>query len=129
MKFVGSYFFSDRRKRWGGKIVAELGERGGYYLVMTADAFDERDIGTHRIMSIHDMRHWTFYGSHDAWDEARDTLEDLWSAEKGRGNENLERLEEFLQELLTLDVEHEITAQALLREWEEWKERKRLSQP
>lgn len=113
---VGSFFLGDPRHPWMGRVI-EAGPNGHYYYV-ECFASKATDVQQRRVVSIHTMSDWSFYGT------VYQMRRNLADAQK-RWDEPAvvsDQVEEFFAEMMTLETELEMTGEQIFAAWQKWRQ-------
>lgn len=116
---VGSFFLGDARQPWYGRVIEALGERGTYYFV-ECFATKATDVQQRRVVSVHDMSNWMFFGTVYQMRKNLAAAQERWAAPKVL-NENVH---EFFTDMMTIEYEEEQTGKQIYRAWLEWRRNK-----
>ena len=113
---IGSFFLGDAKHPWMGRVLDVLGERGTYYYV-ECFASKATDVQSRRIVSVHTMSDWAFYGTAYQMRKNLAAAQERWQQPAAMEGE----IHEFFQDMVNLEVERELTGQQIFRLWTEWK--------
>lgn len=114
---VGSFFLGDAKHPWYGRVIEALGERGTYYVVERF-ATKATDVQSRRVVSVHDMSSWDFYGTVY---QMRKNLADAqvrWAQPTVVSG----LVHEFFEDMLSLEIEKEMTGEQIFRAWNVWRQ-------
>lgn len=112
---VGSFFLGDARHPWMGRVIEALGERGTYYFV-ECFAKQPSDVQSRRVVSVHDMSHWMFFGTVYQMRRNLAAAREQWAKPKAL-NDNIH---EFFTDMMALEYETEHTGEQIYKAWLEW---------
>lgn len=117
---VGSFFLGDARHPWMGRVIEALGERGTYYFV-ECFAKQPSDVQSRRVVSVHDMSHWMFFGTVYQMRRNLAAAREQWEAPV-----KLDRkISEFFMDMATIQYEEELTGQQIYQAWLDWSSKDR----
>ncbi len=113
---VGSFFLGDARQPWYGRVIEALGERGTYYFV-ECFATKATEVQQRRVVSVHDMSNWMFYGTAYQMRKNLTAAQEQWAAPKKLKSE----IHELFMGMATIDYEKELTGEQIYQAWLEWR--------
>jgi hypothetical protein len=113
---VGSFFLGDAKHPWLGRVLEALGERGTYYYV-ECFASKATDVQSRRVISIHTMSDWAFYGTVYQMRKNLVEAQGRWQQPAAMGGE----IHEFFQDMLNIELERMTTGEQIFEAWTEWR--------
>lgn len=116
---VGSFFLGDAKHPWYGRVI-EAGPNGHYYYV-ECFATKATDVQFRRVVSIHTMSDWQFFGT------VYQMRKNLAAAQK-RWQESARQtidVNEFFTDMMNLDEEKRLTGEQIYGAWLEWSKDKK----
>lgn len=117
---VGSFFLGDAKHPWYGRVIDALGERGTYYLVERF-ATKATDVQSRRVVSIHTMSDWDFYGTVYQMRKNLAAAQQRWLQPKVVSDE----IHEFFDDMMSIEVEREMTGEQIFKAWTQWRQQRK----
>lgn len=114
---VGSFFLGDAKHPWYGRVIDALGERGTYYLVERF-ATSATDVQSRRVVSIHTMSDWDFYGTVYQMRKNLAEAQKRWQ----RPTAAVDRIHEFFEDMELIEVEKAMTGEQIFQAWTVWRQ-------
>lgn len=116
---VGSFFLGDAKHPWMGRVLDAVGERGTYYYV-ECFATKATDVQSRRVVSIHTMSDWQFFGTVYQMRKNLAEAQKLWAQPAALDAD----ISEFFMDMMSIEEEKHLTGEQIYRAWQEWRKSK-----
>lgn len=115
---VGSFFLGDAKHPWYGRVI-EAGPNGHYYYV-ECFATKATDVQSRRVVSIHTMSDWQFFGTVYQMRKNLAEAQKLWAQPAALDAD----ISEFFMDMMSIEEEKDLTGEQIYRAWQEWRKNK-----
>lgn len=114
---VGSFFLGDAKHPWYGRVIDTAGPNGHYYYV-ECFATNATDVQSRRVVSIHTMSDWQFFGTVYQMRKNLAEAQKLWA----QPTATVDPIHEFFEDMELIEVKKAMTGEQIYQAWLKWRQ-------